>query len=47
MTQWRIDLGAEDLAALSRGEQITVVAIDDEAELPEDTIEVTVAFRDY
>jgi hypothetical protein len=47
VAQWRIELGAEDLAALSRGEEIAVVAIDDEAELAEDSIEVTVAFREY
>jgi len=26
VAQWRIELGAEDVAALSRGEQITVAA---------------------
>lgn len=46
MTQWRIELGSEDLAALSRGEEITVVAMDDEGE-SEDSIGVTVAFREY
>jgi hypothetical protein len=47
VTQWRIELGAEDVAALSRGEQITVVAIDEESELSGDSMDVTVAFRDY
>ena len=47
MTQWRIELGAEDVAALTRGEEITVVAVDDEMDMPEDSIEVTVAFREY
>ena len=47
MAQWRIELGAEDVAALSRGEQIAVVAIDEESELSEDSIDVSVAFRDY
>jgi hypothetical protein len=42
-----VELGAEDVAALSRGEEITVVAIDDESELSGDSIEVTVAFREY
>lgn len=47
MAQWRVELGAEDIAALTRGEQITVVAIDEESELAEDSIDVTVALRDY
>lgn len=47
MAQWRIELGAEDVAALSRGEEISVVAIDDEMELSEHTIEVTVVLREY
>ena len=47
MTQWRIELGAEDVAALSRGEEITADAVDDELEVSEDTIQVTVAFREY
>ena len=47
MTHWRIELGAEDLAALTRGEEITVVAVDEESELAENSIEATVAFRDY
>jgi hypothetical protein len=47
VAQWRIELGAEDVAALSRGEEIAVVAIDEESELSEESIEVTVSFREY
>jgi hypothetical protein len=47
MAQWRIELGAEDVAALSRGEEIAVVAIDEESDPSEDSIDVTVAFREY
>ena len=47
MAQWRVELGAEDLAALSRGEQISAVAIDEESDQSEDSIDVTVAFREY
>jgi hypothetical protein len=47
MAQWRIELGAEHVAALSRGEEITVTAMDEESELPEHSIDVTVAFREY
>ena len=47
MAQWRIELGAEDVAALSRGEEISVVANDDELELSEETLEVTLVLRDY
>lgn len=47
MAQWRIELGAEDVAALSRGEEVTVVAIDDEQELQDDALEVTVVLREY
>jgi hypothetical protein len=47
MAQWRIELGAEDVAALTRGEEIAVVAIDEESELSEGSIDVTVAFREY
>ena len=47
MTQWRIELGAEDVAALSRGEEVTVVASDDEPDGSEETIDVTVVLRDY
>jgi hypothetical protein len=47
VTQWRIELGAEDLAALTRGEEVTVVALDDEADASDDPIDVTVTFREY
>lgn len=47
MAQWRLELGAEDVAALSRGEEITVVAMDDDSESPEDSIEVAVVLREY
>jgi hypothetical protein len=47
VAHWRIALGAEDVTALTRGEEITVVAVDEESELSEDSIEVTVALRDY
>ena len=47
MAQWRIELGAEDLAALSRGEEIAVTALDDDMETSEGTIEVTVVLREY
>jgi len=47
VTQWRVELGAEDLASLSRGEDITVTALDEDSELPDDSIEVIIAFREY
>jgi hypothetical protein len=47
VTQFRIELGAEDVAALTRGEEVTVVAVDDELEVSDDSIEVIVAFREY
>jgi hypothetical protein len=47
VTQLQIELGAEDVAALTRGEAVTVVAVDDELEASDDSIEVTVAFREY
>ena len=47
MAQWRIELGAEDVAALSRGEEITVTAVDDELEMSEDSLEVAVVMREY
>ena len=47
MAQWRIELGAEDVAALSRGEEVTVVAIDEEQELPGDGPEVAVVLGEY
>lgn len=47
MAHWRIELGAEDVAALSRGEEVTVIAIDDESDLSEESTEVTVVLREY
>lgn len=47
VAQWRVELGAEDVAALSRGEEITVVATDDDSEPPEDSIDIAVVLRDY
>lgn len=47
MAQWRIELGAEDVAALTRGEAITASAVDDEQDMSEETMEVTVILRDY
>jgi len=47
VAQWRVELGAEDVAALSRGEEITLAAIDEESELSEDSIEVTITLREY
>jgi hypothetical protein len=41
-----MELGAEDVAALSRGEEITAVAMDDESD-SEESIEITVVLRDY
>lgn len=35
------------MAALSRGEEIAVVAMDDESESPEDSIEIAVVLREY
>jgi hypothetical protein len=47
VAEWRIQLGAEDLAALTRGEEITVVATDDEDDLSGQSIDVTLVYRDY
>lgn len=47
MAQWRIELKTEDVVALTRGEEILAVAIDEEQDLSEDSIEVTVALLDY
>ena len=47
MAQWRIELGAEDVAALSRGEEISVVASDEEMDSSDETIDVTVVLREY
>ena len=47
MAQWRIELSTQDVVALSRGEEITVAAIDEERELSDESIEVTVALLEY
>lgn len=47
MAQWRLELGAEDVAALSRGEEITAIAMDEESESSEESIEIAVVLRDY
>ena len=46
MSQWRIELSTQDVVALSRGEEITVTAIDEEQDIGEDTIDVTVSLTD-
>jgi hypothetical protein len=46
MAQWRIELTTQDVVALSQGAEITVTAIDEEQELSEESIEVTVSLLD-
>jgi hypothetical protein len=46
MAQWRIELTTQDVVALSTGIEITVTAIDEEQELLEESIEVTVSLLD-
>jgi hypothetical protein len=46
MAQWRIELTTKDVVALSTGIDITVTAIDEERELSEESIEVTVSLLD-
>ena len=46
MAQWRIELSTQDVVALSRGEEVTVTAVDEEQDLGEDTIDVTVTLSD-
>jgi hypothetical protein len=46
MAQWRIELTTQDVVALSRGIEITATAIDEEQELSEESIEVTVSLLD-
>lgn len=49
MAQWRIDLGAEDIAALSRGDEITVSAIDEDEDDRSGALavtDVTISLRD-
>lgn len=47
MAQWRIELSTQDVVALTRGEEVTTTAIDEEQETPADSIEVTVALLEY
>ena len=47
VSQWRIELSTQDVVALSRGEEITVMATDEEQEPGGDGIEVTVALLEY
>jgi hypothetical protein len=46
MAQWRIELTTQDVVALSQGLEIEVTAIDEEQDLPEESIEVTVSLLD-
>ena len=46
MAQWRIELTTQDVVELSRGMEVTVTAIDEEQELSEKSIEVTVSLSD-
>jgi hypothetical protein len=46
MAQWRIELRTQDVVALSRGMEVVVTAIDEEQELSEESIEVTVSQLD-
>lgn len=46
MAQWRIELTTQDVVALSQGSEVTVTAIDEEQDLSEDTIEVTISLLD-
>jgi hypothetical protein len=46
MAQWRIELTTQDVVALSRGIEITATAIDEEQDLSEESIEVTVSLLD-
>jgi hypothetical protein len=46
MAQWRVELTTQDVVALSQGTEITVTAIDEEQELSEESIEVTVSLLD-
>jgi len=46
MAQWRIELSTQDVVALSRGEEVTVSAVDEEQNPGEDTIDVTITLTD-
>ena len=47
MTQLRIELSTQDVVALSRGEEITVMALDEEQDVDGQAVEVTVALLEY
>jgi hypothetical protein len=46
MAQWRIELTTQDVVAITRGVEITVTAIDEEQDLSEESIDVTVSLLD-
>jgi hypothetical protein len=46
MAQWRIELTTQDVVALSQGAEITVMAVDEEQDLSDVSIEVTVSLLD-
>jgi hypothetical protein len=46
MAQWRVELTTQDVVALSQGLEISVTAIDEEQDLSEESIEVTVSLLD-
>jgi hypothetical protein len=46
MAMWRIELTTQDVVALSQGLEITVTAIDEEQDLKEESIDVTVSLLD-
>lgn len=47
MAHLRIELSTQDVVALSRGEEITVKAIDEEQDVSDESIEVTIALLEY
>lgn len=47
VAHWRIELSTQDVVALTRGEEITVSAVDEEQDVPAESIEVTVALLEY
>jgi hypothetical protein len=46
MAQWRIELSTQDVVALSRGEDVTVTAVDEEQDVGEVHIDVTISLTD-
>jgi hypothetical protein len=46
MAQWRIELTTQDVVALSRGMEITVTAIDEEQDVSEESLDVTISQLD-